>query len=240
MANNIETRVDVPTIVTAGRTFELALAEHRAEPTSPERLWNLQEAHWALNSWVMGLSPRDVAVQDCPYTKGQIRKFMGSGFRFIKGSNPDFAFFLPEVASTAEGLGLLGRAYPQMKSSVFQAGTPVKNIDPDGNKVSLHGWMRTESRIDAPYTGTTEDQARAIVGKNGRQGQTLNVCVEAGQQRKLQTGQYLDGMAWVRVLSSRVNGRVVVAGFAPDGHCYVDWSRGPGHVSDHLGVRSVV
>ncbi len=238
MSNTAETRVDVPIIVTAGRSLALALVEYRAKPTNPERLWNFQEAHWNLNRFAMGLSPRDVKVLDCPYTEAQMKKFMGAK-RFSRVSYPDFALFLPEVASTApEGLRLLGKAYPKMGwDEADIAG--VSNINRKGNPVVQFGWIRTEKSIDAPHTQTDEDAAEKAI-EEGRIGQTLNIYVEAGNQSKLLTGEYLDEKrTYVRVLNARIRARVVDAHFLGGGRCYVGWGLGPGCVYGGLGVRSV-
>ena len=241
--NMLEAKTDVvsPVVVNAWHTSELALLAYKKNPTNPERLYNFQEARWGLNRFAMGLSKADVAVDDCPYSEDQIRQFMGLG-GFRKVSNPDFALFLPQVASTAEGLVLQGKAYPQMTNMVFQEGTPIKNVDQLGNEVSLYGWMRTEKSIDALNTNTNEDQAREAIRKVGRLPQTLNVYAEAGNISKLISPkfQYLDEVrTWVRILSSLLGGQVVYADFHLDGHCHVHWDLEPGHANAFLGVRSV-
>lgn len=234
-----ETRVDGPTIVTAGRSLALALAEYRSHPTNPGRLYDFQEAHWKLNGLAMGLSKRDIVISDVPYTEKEMNKFMGAG-GFRKRAYPDFALFLPEVCSTApEGLLLLSKAYPEMRWDQ-PAITGVQNVDKMGDPVSLSGWLRPEKSIDAPYINTNEAHAEEVIMVRNRQGQTLNVYAEAGQQSKLLTGQYLDeGSTWVRIMSSRVLGRVVHGDFNVAGSCYVHWLLGSGSASSSLGVRSV-
>lgn len=235
---NTEVRADVPTIVTAGRTLAVALVEYRSKPTNPECLWNFQEAHWGLNRFAMGLPKSDVVISNVPYTEDQMKKFMGVS-RFRKVSNPGFALFLPEVASTApEGLLLLSKVYPQMKWEL-QVIEQVKNEDKEGNLVNLFGWMRTEKVIDAPHTSTNEEQAEQAIGV-GRKGQTLNVYGEAGNQSKMLTGKYSDQTrTLVRILNSRVRGQVVGASFDPHGGCGVYWPLESDNADDYLGVRSV-
>lgn len=237
-----ETRVDVPdvpTVVTAGRSLALALAEYRSHPTSLERLWDFQEAHWKLNRFAMGLSERDIVISDIPYTEKELRKFMGLG-GFRKPAYPDSMLFLPEVCSTTpDGFLLLSKAYPEMRWD--QQGVEiVQNVDRRGNRVSLFGWLRYEKSINALFTDTNEDQAVEIILDRNRQGQTLNVYAEAGQQSKLLTGQYLDeGSTWVRIISSRVHGQMVYAGFDADGYCFFHWVLASGRAESSLGVRSV-
>lgn len=226
---SVESKIDVPTIVTAGRTLALALTEYRIKPTSPERLWNFQEAHWSFNRLAAGLSKSDVVVDDVPYSEDQMRQFRKN----------EFGLFLPQVFSTdKEGIRLQGKVYPLMRWDVQSVTGKVANLDKDGNPFSLFGWMRTEKAINAPHRKTDEAAAEKAIGD--RMGQTLNVYAEAGNQSKLLTGRYLDEVrTWVRILSSRVGSRVVFAYFYPDGFCYVYWPLRPDFVFDSVGVRSV-
>lgn len=224
-----EVKVDVPTIVIAGRTESLSLAEYRDKPTSPERLYNFQEAHWNVNRLAAGLPKSDVVVEDVPYSEAQMRKF----------TRRDFGLFLPQVFSTdKEGLSLLGKVYPQMRWDIQPVIGEVTNLDQDGNPFSLFGWMRTEKIINAPYRKTDQTAAEKAIGN--RLGQTLNVYAEAGNQSKLLTGQYLDEIStWVRVLRSRARGQVLDAHFLPSGLCNVLWNLRSALVRPGLGVRSV-
>lgn len=224
-----EANIDIPTIVIAGRTETLALAEYRDKPTIRERLYNFQEAHWNVNRLAAGLAKSDVVVDDVPYSEAQMGHF-----------GKDFGLFLPYVFSTdKKGLGLLGKVYPQMRWDVQPVTLEVVNVDQEGNPFSLFGWMRTEKVINAPYTKKDEEAAEKVIG-SGRLGQTLNVYAEAGNQSKLLTGKYLDEVStWVRVLRSRAHGQVVSAYFAPDGRCHVHWPLRADHVHPDLAVRSV-
>lgn len=180
----------------------------------------------------MGLSARDVAVSDCPqnWDDDYIRKLTRS----------DLGLFLPEVASTAEGLSLQAKAYPKMKWEEQKVAESVRNVDEEDNVINLFGWMRTEKSIKAPHTGTDEAKAKEIIARKNRLFQTLNVYGEAGQVSKLLQGQYLDEViTWVRILSSRIGGRVLDANFNSDGYCNVNWNLKPVNVNDSLGVRSV-
>lgn len=201
----IHTNTDVPTIVTAGRSLALALAEYGKKPTSPECLWDFQEAHWGLNRLAAGLAKSEVVIPSVPYSEAQLRQF----------GKKDIALFLPEIFSTEEGLKLLGRVYPQMRWDI----RPI--IQEITNSVRLFGWMRTEKSIDAPHLST--DEAAAVKAIKDRMGQTLNVYAEAGNQSKFLTGEFLDEVStWIRVLNSRARGRVVEAYFYPSGYCSVD------------------
>lgn len=219
-----QTDVGTPVLVTAGRTLALALAEHRAKPADPGRLWNFQEAHWNLNRLAAGIAKSDVVIADVP----------------LKGfGRSDFGLFLPEVFSTdKDGLKLLGKVYPQMGWDVQSIVQEAVNEDRDGNPVRLFGWMGTERAINAPHTKT--DEAAALKAIRNRTGLTLNVYAEAGNQSKLLAGEYLDArLSLVRIFNSRVRGRVLDANFAPHGRCHVNRGLGPGDVYPYLGVRSV-
>lgn len=236
------------TIVTAGHSLALATAELRKSPASPQRLWEFQNAFWDLNRHAMGVSQRDVVVADCPWTEGQIRQFMGLGMmgrlkRLAGKLEPDFGLWLPEVASTApEGLRLLDKAYPSMSWKAQGVADQVTNEDRHGNSVRLYGWWRTEAAINAPLRGRDEWEARESLLRRDRQGLTLNVYGVAGEQSRLSsnTNQFLDKIGtYVRVLKSRIRGRVVYAHFDPYGNCNVYWLQGPDYVLGSLGVRSV-
>lgn len=220
-----------PAMITVERTLELATAAYRAKPDSPEFLSEFNQAFWSARQQAMGVSQADLAVADCPYSEADIRGFMKN----------DFGLFVPQIVSTApEGLILLGKAFPRMGSLAFQRRTGVLNIDKNGNPIGIHGWMKTEKAINAPYTKTNQDQAEEIIGKEHRIGDTLNVYAAAGQQSEKLTGQYLDEVrTWIRTLSSRYGGRVLGADFGSGGGCYVDWGLRPGDGYDGLGVRSV-
>jgi|SRR3989344_2269639 len=228
----IESGVGLITIVTAGRTLALATADLNCK-LNRTNLAEFQKAHWGLNRFAMGLSERDVAVDDCPvtWTDDEVRRFTRS----------DIGLFLPEVCSTApEGLRLQAKAYPGMFWEEQNVPALVRNEDEEGKVISLFGWLKTEKSIDAPNTRTDETKAKEIVARKNRSAQTLNVYGEAGQQSKLLAGQFLDEVrTYVRVLSSRVGGRVVNASFDPGGRCSVYWLLEPSNVHDDLGVRSV-
>lgn len=230
----LETEFDIGliTVVEAGRTLALATRELRYRPNR-EHLEEFQQAHWNLNRFAMGLSPRDVAVDDCPrkWTDGEIRKFMRS----------DFGLFLPEVASTSEGLSLLSKVYPAMMWDEQNVPALVSNVDKTDNVINLFGWLKPEKSIDAPFAGTDETKARAAIAGKHRLAQTLNVYGEAGQESKLLTGHFLDEVrTWVRILSSRSGGRVVEARFHRSGSCNVYWDLQPGYGGfELLGARSV-
>lgn len=226
----LEKRSTAPAMVTAERTLELVTTAHRAKPYSPELLSEFNQAFWEARRERMGVSKADLAVSQAPYTEDQIRDF-----------GDDFGLCIPQVVSTApKGLILLGKADPTLGNWAFAEGTTVQNIDKDGNPINLHGWMKTEEAIDAPFTRTNQDQAEKIVRDQRRIGHTLNVYDVVSQQSKLLAGQYLDEVrTYIRVLSSRDGGRVLYADFYPDGYCNVHWLLKPDYVHDYLGVRSV-
>lgn len=53
------------TVVEAGRTLALATGELKLKPNR-KHLEEFEQARWNLNRFAMGLSPKDVAVTDCP------------------------------------------------------------------------------------------------------------------------------------------------------------------------------
>lgn len=221
----------IPAMITVERTLEMAKVAYKAKPYNTELLTEFNQAFWLSRQQKMGVSRADLVVADCPYREADIRRFM----------NNDSGLFVPQIVSTApEGLILLGKGFPQMGNLAFQEGTSVSNIDKNGNLVDIHGWMKTEKAVDAPYTRTNQSQAEKIVGEKHRIGDTLNVYAVAGQQSKELTGQYLDEVrTWIRTLSSRHGGRVLGASFRSIGCCDVDWRLKPGRVDVLLGVRSV-
>lgn len=240
MASQIETGMGI-TVITAANSAKLAAVEYVRKPQDPRRYWNYQEAHWRFNGHAMGLAPSDLVVSDVPWTEGQMRQFMGKGFRGLwtrLTSKRDIPFYLPEIVSGKDGLPLLAKAYPWMGwDNEHMAG--IQNVGRD-NLVVLSGHLRTEAAIDAPHTKTNEDQAAGILAKLGRRGQTINTYAEAGNQIKLLTGQYPDETrTLIRVMLSRVRGQVLGADFDPDGNCRVDWILEPGRAYGHLGIRSV-
>lgn len=220
------------TVVEAGRTLASATGQFVAQPNR-EHLKELEQARWNVNRFPMGLSERDVVVPDVPLTWDD--KFVR---RMVRS---ELGLYLPEVVSTApEGLSLQAKAYPKMMWDEQRVPSSVRNVDERDNVISLFGWLRTEKRIDAPNTKTDEAKAKEIVARKNRLAQTLNVYGEAGQVSKLLQDQYLDEVrTWVRVLASRVGGRVVDARFNPDGNCDVYWDLRSDDVSGDLGVRSV-
>lgn len=225
-----ESGVGLITVVTAGRTLALATGELRSKPNR-EHLVEFEQARWNLNRIAMELGPRDVEVSYCPdtWTDDYIRKFTRS----------DLGLFLPEIVSTREGLSLQAKAYPDMMWEEQNVPALVRNEDEEGNVIRLFGWLRTEKSIDAPYRGTDETKAKAVIARKNRLVPTLNFYGEASQVSKLLQGQFLDeDWTWVRVLASRVGGRVVDADFDPDGYCFVYWPLGPSGVREDLGVRS--
>lgn len=241
MANQAEIGSGIR-ILTLAHTAELAAIEYVKDPSSPERYYNHQQARWALNGHAAGLAPSDLVVSPVPWTEDQMRKFMGKGLRGLMTRlthGQDIPFYLPEVVSERDGFSLLTKAYPWLGwNDVNMVGVQNK-VDVGGVPF---GHLRTEAAIDAPHTGTNEDQAAEILVKVklDRRGHTLNTYAVAGNESRLLLGKYLDqDGTFTRVMSSRVGGRVVDADFFPDGFCYVGWYLGPDDADGRLGVRSV-
>lgn len=209
-------------------------ANFKSNP-NPQSLSELYADFWKYYGPMMNLPPSDVAVPNCPYSEDQIREFMAM-------ESPDIAFYLPTVLSTArEGLNLLNRGL-QWKRPNFNE--PIENIDGIGRAIELFGWMRIESSPQAPYTGINEKEAAEILQNKGRIGQTLNVYVSGGRLIKLLTGQSLDEESadgknnFVRLLSSRIHGRVIRARFDRFGQVYVGVVSRPSRAFSRLGARS--
>lgn len=131
----------------------------------------------------------------------------------------------PDEIYTPEGLILLGRIFPEMKSWSTEAGTTVTN------EVNRGGSIDIEMSVGAPYRtaqGYTEQELIDKIVSDNRDGQRLATYIVGSQFSKLLTDKYFDqDDTWSRLPGSRDEGRVVDADFYSDGHLNVDdyWSR---------------
>lgn len=111
--------------------------------------------------------------------------------------------------------------------------------NPFQDNIELPEFFYTEASINAPFTGKNEEQLKEEFNNRRRQALIIPGYFIAGQMSKEITGKYLDqDGTWVRLLNSSKDGRVVDAGFDPDGYLDVDSYLDPQDPDDGLGGRS--
>lgn len=219
------------------RLLRLAISEFKTSPRTPELVDRTFQAIWQdrqrrLNTALRKLGePANVTfeVLPCDYTAEELEEVRSKGNRIG---------YVPENLATQEARYLLGIMFPKMGSHSVRKGNSVTN-----EGVPRWGWFDYEAAIDAPYTGTTEEQLRKIFEDQDREGLNATEYAIAGQDSKLFTNHYLDEFGtgkstYVRLLSSRRGGLVARARFDAAGLLYVDWGLGPRLAGDLLGGRS--
>ena len=197
------------------------------ELLDPEITTSTFQAIWSARQEILSQKGVNLefSIPQCPYTKEELKSLEAEGRR---------VGYLPYELSTQESRHLMAIIWPQMQSHSVKEGNSVTNAE------DISGWFDYESAIDAPYTGTNEDQLKDEAKKQGRKGSNLNQYIVAGQDSKLFTGKYLDETrTWVRLLGSRGDGDVVHAYFYGDGDLGVYWYLGPRNHNSDLGGRSV-
>lgn len=146
-------------------------------------------------------------------------------------SNDLMLAYIPPELSTPEALTFLSNMYPGMRLNAEMC----KNIKCE----NISGWINVEVGDRTPRTRTTEKQLKEQIERDGRTGMNLIVYIISSFNYQKLTGRHLDTQTWVRLLSSRLNGKVIDAGFRPDGSLHIDLPGGPDTIHESLGGRSV-
>lgn len=197
------------------------VAEYKTQPHTPEFITSVFQTVWRVRGELAGI---DLSVSECPYTQEELTQLEEEGRR---------VGYLPDSLATQKQRHLLDTMFTGMRSHSIGKGIPVSN------EIDRAGWFDYETRIDAPYRGTNEEQLRELLASQDRLGMNLNEYVVAAQDTKLFTGEYLDqNTTWSRLLGSSSQGRVVSAYFILDGLLVVDWTH-PEFRDQYLGGRSV-
>jgi len=198
-----------------------AVKEYRFQPHTPELVTRTYQTIWLEQGELVGMV---FEVCPCPYTQEELADLEQQGKR---------VGYLPVELATQQSRHLLGKMFPQMRSDSVWESNPITNNE------NPSGWFDYETRIDAPYLNTNEDQLEEKVVEGGRMLLSLNQYIVAGQDSKLLTGQYLDEeRTWARLGSRDEEGRVIGANFNQDGNLRVRWSFGSDHHTQRLGGRS--
>ena len=221
----------------SGKRLELATSAWLANLASATLMNEFYGAYWDLSGIRMGLSVRDRAVNQAPFSDEEIYRFMKlENFEEnLQQGNPgvDLPYFhLPVLASQKEEARLLiSRGFANLGASwVFQSGYEIKN----GHETS--GWMRVDASRDAPYrlnqngelTGLNVVELKAAIAADNRTGQTANIYGPSGNIIKVVFDYYPDQVSTSSRLPESVrDGWVLDAGFNPGGYFNAGslWSR---------------
>lgn len=179
--------------------LEEVIPEYKTKPHTPELVSETWETVWQF--WGGGVN-RNFVVPACDSIHEEPIEF---GYLLV----PTMMLYFPNEIATPEGLVLLGKIFPWMKSLSLEKGAGVIN------EVNGGGWYNIEASIEAPYTDTTEGELRDLFASQGRTGQRLATYIVGAQFSFLTTGHYFDESRsrQSRLLGSRRRDRVVYASF---------------------------
>lgn len=222
LPTNTPSRQDAP-----GSRVARIITEYKTGPNIPEILTATFQQIWEIRAaQVADLLGKPLApVAPVDRTKEEIARLEKEG-RMLG--------YVPPELATQEKRHILGAMFPKMQSHSVQRGNSVTN------EVARSGWFDYEAAIDGPYPNLTEDGLKRTLAQKGRPGMNATEYVIAGQDSKAFTGKYLDqDITWSRLPGSRLEGRVVGAGFYPGGRLFVRSFLGPGLHIPGLRGRSV-
>ena len=200
-----------------------AILEYKRGPLTPELVTSTWQTAWKV--WGDSVE-HTFDVPYCDRTSEELAALKSEGRGVV---------LTPDEIYTPEGLILLGRIFPRMRSWSTEAGTTVTN------EVSNGGSIDIEMSVDAPYRtaqGYTEQELIDKIASDARQGQRLATYIVGSQFSKLLTGKYFDqGDTWSRLPGSRGGDGVLGAYFYSDGYLSVRFWRREFQFPD-LGGRS--
>ncbi|MFZ5366098.1 MAG: hypothetical protein ACOZBZ_02295 [Patescibacteria group bacterium] len=187
--------------------LEEAIQEYKTQPHTPELVTKTWERLWQV--WGGGVNLNFI-VPACNRPQEKLVELENL-------PEPRMMIYCPDKIATPEGLFLLGEIFPHMESWSLEKGARVIN------EVNVGGWYDIEARIEAPYTGTTEDGLRKLFASQGRTGQRLATYIIGAQFSFLITGHYFDDSRsrQSRLLGSRCWDRVLYARFHWSGRLIV-------------------
>ena len=198
-------------------SLEQATREYKNKHDSPELLTQFMRSFWQEAGQKIG---RSIVVDKFPLTAKEIKEKQEKG---------QMAIFVPAEVNRVD----LGKMFPKMESWAVQEGNSAVDV------INNSGWFWIEASVDAPNRNTTQRQLEEKFKKEGKQGQSLRTYIVGGQVSKLLTNRYFDeGATWSRLLGSRDEGRVLLAGFFSNGGLDVFSNWYPGSHSESIGGRS--
>lgn len=202
--------------------LEQAIEEYKTKPHTPELVTAYWRTRWNVLGSRVGLK---IKVSDTLYSLGEI-----SDMKHLEV--PRAPIYVPdELTKTPEGLILLGRMHPEMRSWATQEGTSVTNT------FNQSGWVDIESDWRMSHTRTTQKDLEDIAQQNNWRGQRLVTYIIGSRNSKDLTDHYFEEEGWVRLLGSRNDGGVVYARFFRDGDLLVSWNWDPQDQNPDLGGR---
>lgn len=195
--------------------FREAIKKYKDSTHTPELETEYWQASWEYYGSRIGLK---IKVPECDRTMQEKRELEEKGRKLI---------YVPPNLSTHKGLDLLNEMYPTLQLD-------TENIT---NEKDVSGWIDVESSPNVQNKGTTEIELREKYEKNEKIGMNLNVYIISSIESKDREGKYFDEQTWAR-LSSLKNGRMLDAGFKPDGSLHID-TPSPETADLFLGGRSM-
>lgn len=215
--NRLEAAENLPENI----VLERAILEYKKESLTPELVDTTWQIIWKTWGDRVGHTLR---VPSCDRTTKELEKLQKEGKAIL---------LVPDELYTKEGLVLLGRMFPKMRSWSVSEQTTVTNEHNKGGSIDI------EMDLDSPHRNTREKQAVDILRKEGRTGQRLATLIVGSQFSKLSTDRYLDeGATWSRLPGSRLGGLILHARFCSDGRLDVRWHLGRESHGPRLGFRS--
>lgn len=167
----------------------LAILEYSKESLTPELVDTTWQTIW--KTWGESVS-HTFQVPSCDRTSEELAQLQ-------REEKADL--LVPDELYTKEGLVLLGRIFPKMRSWSVSEQTTVTNEHNKGGSIDI------EMDLDSPHRNTGEKQAMDILRKERRTGQRLATLIVGSQFSKLSTDRYLDeGATWSRLPGSRLAG----------------------------------
>lgn len=202
--------------------LEQIIQEFKTKPHTPELVTAYWRTRWNVLGSRVGLK---IEVSDSPYYQDEI-----SDMEHL--AVPRVPIYVPsQLTKTPEGLILLGKMHPNMRSWSTQEGTTVKHT------FNQSGWIDIESDWKTPHTNTTQKDLENLAKQNKLRGQRLATYIIGSQNSYDLTGHYFDEEGWVRLLGSRYGGQFIRAGFRRDGYLSVGWRWDPQDQGPDLGGR---
>lgn len=215
-----------PRIEVVSAPLDKALSEYRTKPHTPELITDFQRVLWGEISRVAGV---DVVVPVVLESPKEIEEKERKGKGII---------LVPDAYAQQAQRPLIAAAFRLVNNGYVPKHWSMQADNSVTNDLIHTGYRWIDMSIDAPHTGTNEQQARNAARKEGAEGINHSEYVIAGLQSKLVSGKYLDqDRTWIRELGSSSDGRVVRSCFDPSGYLGVVSVLSPRDRGGGLGAR---